>query len=247
MGSSALSAPSANPFSLGTLNTVTTPTDHLSFYHRFGKRCLDVAVAGSGLVLLAPVLAGLAGLVRARHGSPVVFRQTRTGLKGVPFRIAKFRTMTDARGPDGQLLSDAIRLTAFGKFLRRSSLDELPELWNVLIGEMSLVGPRPLLHEYMQHYTEEQHRRHELPPGITGWAAVNGRNTTTWEERFHLDLWYVNHMSFWVDLQILAKTVAIALSMKDVDPVGVDRMPEYRGSDVAPAPSQQPGEPNSTL
>ncbi|MDX2054179.1 MAG: sugar transferase [Polyangiaceae bacterium] len=210
-----------------------------SFYCRYTKRWLDIAIAGGGLALASPVLLGLGALVRVLHGSPVVFRQVRTGKDGIPFRISKFRTMTDERDAHGALLPDSARLTSFGKFLRKSSLDELPELWNVLTGDMSLVGPRPLLHQYMEHYTPEQHRRHELRPGITGWAAVNGRNTTTWEQRFDLDLWYVNHVSFAVDLAILAKTVAIALSMKGVDPVGVDRMPEYRGT------GESPGAPGS--
>lgn len=219
---------------------MTSPS--YSFYRRFGKRWFDVAVAGSSLVVLSPALASLAATVRILHGSPVVFRQTRSGLGGAAFRIAKFRTMTDARGLDGELLPDVLRLTSFGKFLRRSSLDELPELWNVLMGDMSLVGPRPLLHEYMQHYTPAQHRRHELRPGITGWAAVNGRNTTTWQARFQLDLWYVDNISFWLDLRILAKTLTIALSMEGVDPVDVDQMPAYRGQEAQPTDAHAPGE-----
>ena len=199
-------------------------------YARRWKRALDLAVAGSALVLGAPLLAGVAVVVGARLGTPVIFRQQRTGRSGIPFDIYKFRTMTDARGPDGTLLPDSERLTTLGRFLRSSSLDELPELFNVLHGDMSVVGPRPLLHKYMSRYTPRQHHRHDVRPGITGWAAVNGRNTTTWEERFELDLHYVENISLALDLQILARTVATVLSTEDVNPHEADTMPEYQGA-----------------
>ena len=170
------------------------------------KRTLDVVVAAVGLVLLAPVFAVVAAAVRVRLGSPVLFVQERPGRGGVPFRLLKFRTMTDRRGPDGALLPDAERLTRLGRTLRRASLDELPELVNVLRGDMSLVGPRPLLTSYLDRYTPEQARRHEVLPGITGWAQVNGRNDTTWEERFAHDRYYVEHRSFALDLRILGRT-----------------------------------------
>lgn len=172
------------------------------------KRALDVVVATVGLVVLAPVFLGVAVAVRLRLGAPVLFVQERPGRSGVPFRLLKFRTMTDARGPDGALLPDAARLTRLGRALRRSSLDELPELVNVLRGDMSLVGPRPLLTEYLDRYTPDQARRHDVRPGITGWAQVNGRNDTTWDERFAHDLHYVEHRSFTFDLRILVRTFA---------------------------------------
>lgn len=168
----------------------------------FAKRPLDLLVAGVGLVLLAPLLAVVALLVRWRLGSPVLFAQIRPGLHGRPFRMLKFRTMSDARDPSGQLLPDAQRLPRFGRFLRSSSLDELPELWNVLTGDMSAIGPRPLLMEYLPLYTPEQARRHELRPGITGWAQINGRNALSWDEKFRLDVWYVDHCSFALDFRI---------------------------------------------
>lgn len=170
------------------------------------KRLLDIVIAGSALLLAWPLLLLLALLVRTRLGSPVLFTQVRPGLKGRPFRMVKFRSMTDARDAHGQLLPDAVRLTSFGRFLRASSLDELPELWNVLKGDMSLVGPRPLLMEYLPLYTPEQARRHEVRPGITGWAQVNGRNAISWDDKFRLDVWYVDHRSLMLDLRILALT-----------------------------------------
>src|SRR5688572_19226258 len=174
-----------------------------TFYARRGKRALDCAVAAGALAAFSPVMALVAGALYARQGRPLFLQQERTGLGGKPFRLIKFRTMTDERDAAGKLLPDAQRLTPLGRFLRETSLDELPELVNVLRGEMSLVGPRPLLHHYMQYYSERQHRRHLVRPGITGWAAVNGRNTTTWEERFELDVWYVDHISLATDLLIL--------------------------------------------
>jgi lipopolysaccharide/colanic/teichoic acid biosynthesis glycosyltransferase len=171
------------------------------------KRAFDMVASCLALALLAPILAAVALIVRRRMGSPVLFRQVRPGLNGQPFEMIKFRTMRDASGPDGQPLSDAERLTTFGAFLRSTSLDELPELWNVFKGEMSLVGPRPLLMEYLPLYSAEQARRHEVRPGVTGWAQVNGRNAIGWAEKFALDVWYVDNRSLWLDLKIMVLTV----------------------------------------
>lgn len=170
------------------------------------KRVLDLILTIPGLVLISPLLAALAILVRIKLGSPVLFCQLRPGFLGQPFMLYKFRSMNEARDPQGNLLPDELRLTRFGQFLRSTSLDELPELFNVLRGEMSLVGPRPLLMQYIPRYTPEQMRRHHLRPGITGWAQINGRNALTWEEKFRLDVWYVDHWSVWLDLKILALT-----------------------------------------
>ncbi|MGH7558962.1 MAG: sugar transferase [Gemmatimonadota bacterium] len=200
-----------------------------SFYARHGKRLIDVAVVGAAIVALAPIIAGITAVVRVCLGSPVLFRQRRTGRDGVPFEILKFRSMTEARSEDGSLLADGERLTSLGRFLRATSLDELPELWNVLRGDMSVVGPRPLLHKYMSRYTPRQHYRHDVRPGITGWAAVNGRNTTTWEERFELDLYYVENVSLALDLEILARTLVTVLSRRDINPREADTMSEYEG------------------
>ena len=171
------------------------------------KRLFDIGAAALALLILSPLLLAIAVLVRCFLGSPVLFRQRRPGLMGRPFDLLKFRTMTDARGADGALLPDAERLTAFGRFLRTTSLDELPELWNVLKGEMSLVGPRPLLMEYLPLYTNEEMRRHEVRPGITGLAQVKGRNGLSWPEKFAFDLWYVDNRSMWLDLSIIAATM----------------------------------------
>ncbi|MCD9622748.1 sugar transferase [Rhabdothermincola salaria] len=171
----------------------------------------DVVVAATALVVLWPVVAVVAVLVRLRLGSPVLFRQRRLGRMGRPFELVKFRTMTDARGPDGSLLPDAERLTGLGRVLRRTSLDELPELVNVLRGEMSLVGPRPLPERYLERYSPEERRRHLVRPGITGWAQVQGRNALDWNERLAADVWYVDNRSFRLDLKILARTVAVVL------------------------------------
>ncbi len=172
------------------------------------KRLIDIAAASSALVVLSPVLLVTALLVRIKLGSPVLFAQVRPGLHARPFRMVKFRSMTNARDAVGALLPDVQRLTPFGRFLRASSLDELPELWNVLTGDMSLVGPRPLLMEYLPLYTPEQARRHEVRPGITGWAQVNGRNAISWDDKFRLDIWYIDHRSLALDLRIVAMTVA---------------------------------------
>ncbi|AIJ45756.1 sugar transferase [Comamonas testosteroni TK102] len=193
------------------------------------KRCFDFIVALCGLVLLSLPLLLLVILVRRKLGSPVFFCQTRPGRDGRPFRMLKFRTMTDARCTDGQLLPDAERLTSFGRFLRASSLDELPELWNVLKGDMSLVGPRPLLMEYLPLYTPEQARRHEVRPGITGWAQVNGRNALSWEAKFQLDVWYVDHRTLWLDIRILWLTVKKVLVREGISATGEATMPRYTG------------------
>ena len=194
------------------------------------KRIFDFLLASIGLALLGIPLLVLAWQVRRKLGSPVLFRQVRPGLRGQPFEMVKFRTMTDARGPDGQLLPDAERLTAFGRFLRSSSLDELPELWNVLKGEMSLVGPRPLLMEYLPLYSREQARRHEVRPGITGWAQVNGRNALSWDDKFKLDVWYVDHRSLWLDIKILWLTVRKVLVREGISAAGEATMPRFTGN-----------------
>ena len=173
-------------------------------------------MAAIALVLLALPLSLLAGLIRSRLGSPVFFRQTRPGLGGAPFELIKFRTMTDERDAGGQLLSDAERLTPLGRFLRVTSLDELPELWNVLRGDMSLVGPRPLLMRYLPYYTDRENKRHLVRPGLTGWAQLHGRNTVSWNERLALDVWYVENRSMLLDLKILLQTVALVLKREGV-------------------------------
>jgi len=194
------------------------------------KRLLDAVVAAIGLVLLSPLMAVLALLVRARLGSPVLFAQERPGLRGRPFRIWKFRTMKEGRDASGAPLPDERRLTALGRFLRSTSLDELPELFNVLRGDMSLVGPRPLLMEYLALYTPEQARRHEVRPGITGWAQVNGRNAISWEEKFALDVWYVDNRSLLLDLRILALTAAKVLAREGISQEGRATMERFTGS-----------------
>jgi lipopolysaccharide/colanic/teichoic acid biosynthesis glycosyltransferase len=194
------------------------------------KRVFDFVAASLALLMLALPLLALAWLIRHKLGSPVLFRQVRPGLHGRPFTMVKFRTMTDERGPDGDLLPDAQRLTAFGRFLRASSLDELPELWNVLKGEMSLVGPRPLLMEYLTLYTPEQARRHKVRPGITGWAQVNGRNAISWADKFALDVWYVDHRSLCLDVQILWRTVRKVLVRDGISAAGEATMTKFTGS-----------------
>jgi len=194
------------------------------------KRLFDIIVALLALVALAPVLLVVAVVVRVGLGSPVLFRQRRPGWKGRIFELVKFRTMTGARGPDGALLPDVQRLTRLGRWLRATSLDELPELWNVLKGDMSLVGPRPLLVQYLDRYTPEQARRHEVRPGLTGWAQVHGRNDQSWEERFALDVWYVDNRSFWLDLKILAMTVWKVLAREGISEKGAATKVEFRGS-----------------
>lgn len=194
------------------------------------KRCFDVLVALGLLLALSLPLLVLALLVRRRLGSPVLFRQVRPGLNGRPFEMVKFRTMNNARDQDGQLLPDADRLTPLGLWLRSTSLDELPELWNVLKGEMSLVGPRPLLMEYLTLYSPDQARRHEVRPGITGWAQVNGRNALDWPERFQLDVWYVDNRSLMLDLRILWLTLRKVLVREGISASGDATMPKFRGN-----------------
>jgi lipopolysaccharide/colanic/teichoic acid biosynthesis glycosyltransferase len=194
------------------------------------KRLFDLLASIIGLLLLAVPLALLAWQVRRKLGSPVLFTQVRPGLHGKPFRIFKFRTMTDARDARGALLSDAQRLTPFGRFLRASSLDELPELWNVLQGEMSLVGPRPLLMEYLPLYSPEQARRLEVRPGITGWAQVNGRNAISWADKFSLDVWYVDHRCLWLDVRILWMTVRKVLVRDGISAAGDATMQKFEGN-----------------
>jgi lipopolysaccharide/colanic/teichoic acid biosynthesis glycosyltransferase len=180
------------------------------------KRLSDIIVAASALLILSPVLLWLAWLVKSRLGSPVLFRQQRPGLHGRPFEMLKFKSMREALGPDGRPLADAERLTPFGKWLRATSLDELPELWNVLKGEMSLVGPRPLLVEYLPLYSPEQERRHDVRPGVTGWAQVNGRNAISWQDKFALDVWYVDNRSWALDIKIILMTVVKVVKREDV-------------------------------
>src|ERR1035437_6557089 len=194
------------------------------------KNLMDRGLAAVGLLILSPAILVLACLHRARMGSPVLFRQVRIGRGERPFTFLKFRTMTEARDSHGMLLPDERRLTALGQFLRASSLDELPQLWNVLKGDMSLVGPRPLLPEYLARYNMRQRRRHEVKPGITGWAQVNGRNALTWEEKFDLDVWYVDHWSPWLDIKVLWLTLLRVLQRDGISQCGHATMPEFMGT-----------------
>lgn len=194
------------------------------------KRVFDFSVALTLLVILAPVLLATALAVLFALGRPILFRQQRPGRGGKPFELLKFRTMKSSTTADGNPLPDEERLTAFGRWLRRTSLDELPELFNVLKGEMSLVGPRPLLMEYLPLYTREQARRHEVRPGITGWAQVNGRNSLSWEDKFRMDVWYVDHMSFWLDLKILGLTLIRVASGQDVSKMGHATTDRFTGN-----------------
>jgi len=198
------------------------------------KRAVDLAGASIGLVVFALPMACIAALVRLTLGSPVIYRQTRPGLNGHLFEIYKFRTMRDRRRADGALLPDRLRITAIGRFLRRTSLDELPELINVLRGEMSLVGPRPLLIEYLDRYSAEQARRHNVAPGITGWAQIHGRNSASWEDRLALDVWYVDHATLWLDAKILARTVLKVIRAADVSADGDLDVPRFQGTHSAP-------------
>ena len=194
------------------------------------KRLFDLMLTLPVLVLIRPLLLGIAIAVAVFLGRPVLFRQTRPGVGGHPFRMMKFRTMTDERDKQGQLLPDEKRLTRFGRFLRATSLDELPELFNVLKGDMSLVGPRPLLMDYLPLYSAEQFRRHEVRPGITGWAQVNGRNTLSWDEKFRLDVWYVDNRSFWLDVRILFLTVRKVFAREGISAEGEATMSKFRGN-----------------
>lgn len=201
------------------------------------KRLFDIAAALLGLLLLAPLLAVLAWQIHRRIGAPVLFRQVRPGLHGKPFELIKFRTMRDALDAEGRPLPDAERLTPFGSFLRACSLDELPELWNVLKGDMSLVGPRPLLMEYLPLYSPEQRRRHATRPGITGWAQVNGRNALSWEEKFRLDVWYVDHQSLWLDLRIILLTLRKVLVRDGINAEGHATTYAFKGNHHEPQDS----------
>jgi len=194
------------------------------------KRLFDLLGSTLGLLIISPVLLIVAILVRIYHGSPVLFGQTRPGLRGRPFRIFKFRTMTEARAADGNLLSDEQRLTPLGRFLRASSLDELPELFNILRGEMSFVGPRPLLMQYLERYNPEQARRHDVLPGITGWAQVNGRNNVSWEDKFELDVWYVDHWSLGLDIRILLLTLWKVVAREGINEPGNATAREFMGT-----------------
>jgi lipopolysaccharide/colanic/teichoic acid biosynthesis glycosyltransferase len=204
------------------------------------KRLIDILVAAAGLILLSPLLAALSLLVLAKLGRPVFFRQQRPGLHGVPFMLVKLRTMLDATDGNGRALPDCERLTGFGQWLRSTSLDELPELWNVLKGDMSLVGPRPLLMHYLPLYSAEEARRHDVRPGLTGWAQVNGRNAISWPEKFRHDVWYVDHWSLALDLRILAASVASVLGRRGIAAADAATMPEFTGSS-----GQSSGEPES--
>lgn len=194
------------------------------------KRLFDIIVSSVALIVFSPVYCFVAYKVNKNLGSPVLFRQIRPGLNGKPFEMVKFRTMKDALDDAGNPLPDAERLTPFGKMLRATSLDELPELWNVLKGEMSLVGPRPLLMEYLPLYNEQQAKRHNVRPGITGYAQVNGRNAISWEQKFELDTWYVENHSFWLDIQILFKTVKKVFFKEDINAENDATMPKFEGN-----------------
>ena len=194
------------------------------------KRLFDVVASACALLLLALPLLVVIWMVRRKLGSPVFFTQVRPGMHGKPFKMVKFRSMLSERSTDGELLPDAVRLTPFGRFLRSTSLDELPELWNVLKGDMSLVGPRPLLMEYLPLYSPEQARRHEVRPGITGWAQVNGRNAISWEDKFKLDVWYVDHCSLWLDIKILWLTVKKVLVREGISAAGEATVEDFRGN-----------------
>ena len=198
------------------------------------KRVFDLVTVIPMLILLSPLLFLLSIINALIVGSPIFYRQKRPGLKGQPFDILKFRTMTDAKGPNGELLPDRERLTRFGRFLRSTSLDELPELWNILRGEMSWVGPRPLLVKYLPRYSPEQARRHEVKPGLTGWAQVNGRNAIGWEERLRLDVWYVDHRSLALDARILLSTLWKTVRRDGIHQEGFATMPEFMGSSRSP-------------
>lgn len=196
------------------------------------KRLLDLLLTIPGLILISPILAVTAVLIAIFLGRPIIFKQTRPGYRSKPFAVYKFRTMTDARDNQGNLLPDAERLTKLGRFLRSTSIDELPELFNVLRGEMSLVGPRPLLIQYLERYSPEQARRHDVLPGITGWAQINGRNALTWEDKFRLDVWYVDNHSFWLDLKILLLTIWKVFKREGISQPGHATAEEFMGNEI---------------
>lgn len=201
-------------------------------YEKYIKRGLDILLSGGALLLLWPVLLVLVLLVRAKLGSPAIFCQERPGKNGKVFRLYKLRSMTEERDENGELLSDEERLTPFGRKLRALSLDELPELWNIFRGDMSIVGPRPLLVQYLPRYNAHQARRHEVTPGLTGWAQVNGRNLVTWEDKFDMDVWYVDHISFALDVKILWMTVKAVLSCEGISAESSATMEDFMGSEV---------------
>lgn len=196
------------------------------------KRVFDFIISFLLLIIFSPVILIVGILVKVKLGSPILFKQTRPGLHGKPFSLLKFRTMTDEKDENGLLLSDDIRLTVFGKLLRKYSLDELPQFFNVIRGDLSLVGPRPLLMEYLPLYTKEQEKRHQVRPGITGWAQVNGRNSITWEEKFKLDVWYVENRSYLLDLKILFLTLSKVIKSQDINQAGVSTVEKFKGSIV---------------
>ena len=195
------------------------------------KRAFDIVFSAGWLIGFAPLLLAVAILVRLKLGSPVLFIQERPGFLGRPFRMVKFRTMTDERGPDGELLPDEQRLTSFGRFLRATSLDEFPEMWNVLIGHMSVVGPRPLLMRYVARYDAFQARRMEVKPGVTGWAQINGRSAIGWDEKFALDVWYVDHRTFWLDMKIVVMTFFKVFARSGIDAAHGGAVEEFRGAE----------------
>lgn len=201
-----------------------------SIYSLYGKFLFDLVLTIPALILMSPVIIIIAAWVRLILGSPVLFKQVRPGLCGIPFSIYKFRTMNEENDTQGHLLPDALRLTPSGRVLRSTSLDELPELFNVLRGEMSLVGPRPLLMQYLDRYTPAQARRHEVKPGITGWAQINGRNAITWDEKFKLDVWYVDNQSFWLDVKIIVLTVWKIFKREGINQQGQATMEEFKGN-----------------
>ncbi|WP_345056111.1 sugar transferase [Hymenobacter glaciei] len=208
-----------------------------TFYARYGKRLLDLALAGPLLLLTLPLLAGAAGLAALQNGGHWLFRQVRPGWHGQLFMLYKLQTMTDVRDAAGQLLPDAQRLPPLGRWLRATSLDELPQLWNIVRGDLSLVGPRPLLPEYLTLYSPEQARRHDARPGLTGWAQVNGRNAISWEEKFAFDVWYVDHLSFRLDLLILWRTAGRVLGARGINSPGQSTTTAFRGSPPPPLSS----------
>lgn len=211
------------------LGSVNCRSRSEGWYPRHGKRLLDVCLVVAALPFALPMMMVIAAVSRLLMGRPIIFRQRRPGLNGRPFEILKFRTMTEECGKGGSLFPDAQRLTRFGRFLRRTSLDELPELLNVLRGEMSIVGPRPLRMQYLPRYSPEQARRHDVKPGITGWAQVNGRNALTWEERFRLDVWYVDNHCFWLDVKIILMTLLKVIRREGISAEGHATMPEFTG------------------
>lgn len=218
---------------------------NVTAYLAWGKRSLDLGLSAVGLVILSPVLALISLSILAILGRPILYRHRRPGMNEEPFILLKFRTMSSATAPDGRPLPDGERLGAFGRILRSTSLDELPELWNVLKGEMSLVGPRPLLMEYLPLYSEQQRRRHSVRPGITGWAQVNGRNSLSWEQKFDLDVWYVDHASACVDLRILARTAGAVFMRRGIAAAGEATMPPFRGAAAVPAGRGRPEFPGA--